>query len=397
MEKSKLKPEILIVDDIPGNLNYISDILYNEGFGITVATNGLDAVDIALEKIPELILLDIAMPKMDGYEVCKILKSNPRSQEIPIIFLTAKDEHEDIIKGFQAGAVDYISKPFNTSELISRVKTHLDLKIKSEELKQLNQKLEDMVSERTAQLMELNQNLTDANQNLSKAYLELSKLDKAKNDFIRHINHELRTPLQGINGLVKILVDINQNPEEKEYLTSIEILVKRLVKLSELSLLFTEIRTDNYKLELQEVSLYQCIFGVLQNSGPFEKNIDIHYEPLPGNLSILADEKLLSACINIVLDNAVKYSPENGQIIIESFKNEGKILLEISDNGPGFSKKASDQLFDLFTADNIDEEFYGFGIGLATAKRILDLLSSELEIANKPRGGAIVRLIFPAL
>ena len=397
MEKYSSKTEILVVDDIPGNLNYISDILYNEGFGITVATNGQDAVDIALEKTPELILLDIAMPRMDGYEVCRILKSNPVSQEIPIIFLTAKDEHQDIVKGFQVGAVDYISKPFNTSELISRVRTHLELIRKSKELKQLNQKLEDKVTERTSQLTELNENLTLANQNLSKAYLELSKLDKAKNDFIRHINHELRTPLQGINGLVRILSDIIQDPEEKEYLSSIEILVKRLVKLSELSLLFTEIRTENYKLELQEVSLTQCISGVIQNTGPLEKNVDLHYEPLPGKLSVLADEKLLSACINIVLDNAIKYSPENDQIIVESFKNEGKIVLEISDNGPGFSEKARDQLFDLFSADNIDEEFYGFGIGLATAKRILDLLSSELEIANKPNGGAIVRLIFPVL
>lgn len=397
MDKSISKPEILIVDDIPGNLNYISDILYNEGFGIIVATNGQDAVDISLEKKPDLILLDIAMPKMDGYEVCKFLKSNPATVEIPIIFLTAKDENEDIVKGFKTGAVDYISKPFNTSELISRVKTHLDLRRKSKELKELNLFLEEKVNERTAQLQKLNENLTTANQNLSKAYGDLSKLDKAKNEFIRHINHELRTPLQGINGFVRILSDIVQNPEEKEYLESIEMLVKRLVKLSELTLLFTEIRTENYKLELQEVSLSQCIQEALNNTEIQEKHVSIKTEPLPENFILLADHKLLVACIGIIIDNALKYSPHNEAITVKAYKNDKQIILEVSDNGPGISEKAREQMFDLFSSDNINEEYYGFGIGLATAKIILDLLSSGLEITNKPGGGAVAKLIFPAL
>jgi two-component system sensor histidine kinase/response regulator len=209
------RPEILIVDDVPGNLNFVSDILYNEGFRIVVATNGEDAIEITREKHPDLILLDIAMPVLDGYEVCRILKDDDSTREIPIIFLTAKGEDEDILKGFECGAVDYVSKPFNTSELISRVKTHLELRRKSEELKQLNQILEDKVIDRTVQLQTLNDSLTIANQNLSKAYKELSKLDKAKNEFIRHINHELRTPLQGIHGFVRILSEIVENTEEK--------------------------------------------------------------------------------------------------------------------------------------------------------------------------------------
>ncbi|NJK84735.1 MAG: response regulator [Bacteroidales bacterium] len=103
-----MNAEILIVDDIPSNLNFISDILYNEGFRITVATNGKDAIETARIKKPDLILLDIAMPMIDGYEVCKILKSDSETNDIPIIFLTAKVDYEDIIKGFSAGAVDFV-------------------------------------------------------------------------------------------------------------------------------------------------------------------------------------------------------------------------------------------------------------------------------------------------
>ncbi|MBN2213777.1 MAG: hybrid sensor histidine kinase/response regulator [Bacteroidales bacterium] len=387
-------PEILIVDDIPGNLNFVSDILYNEGFRIIVATNGQDAIDITREKHPDLILLDVAMPLMDGYEVCRILKEDDSTREIPIIFLTAKGENEDILKGFEAGAVDYISKPFNTSELVSRVNTHIELRRQSDELKHLNQILEEKVIERTVQLQTLNDNLTIANKNLSKAYKELSNLDKAKNEFIRHINHELRTPLQGIHGFVRILSEIVENPEEKEYIRSIDFLVKRLVKLSELSLLFTEVRTENYQLRQERVSLSDCINEALQNFEKQERDIQIKVGPVPEDLFILADKKLICACIGIVLDNAIKFSPDNGIVEIRASGDNSRIRLEVADNGPGYSEKAREHLFDLLSADNIDEEFYGFGIGLATAKIILDLMDASIEIQNKTKGGALTRLVF---
>ena len=388
------KPEILIVDNVPGNLNFVSDILYNEGFRIVVATNGKDAIDITREKHPDLILLDVAMPVLDGYEVCRTLKADASTREIPIIFLTAKGEHEDILKGFELGAVDYVSKPFNTSELISRVKTHIELRRKTEELKHLNQILEEKVIDRTVQLQTLNDSLTIANQNLSKAYEELSKLDKAKNEFIRHINHELRTPLQGIHGFVRILSEIVENPEEKEYISSIEFLVKRLVKLSELSLLFTEVRTENYQLNQERVRLSDCINLTLQNFEKPERQIQIIVDPIPEDLVILADQKLICACIGIVIDNALKFSPDNDTIEVKTYLENETIRLEVSDNGPGYSEKAREHLFDLLSADNINEEFYGFGIGLATAKIILDLLAASIEIENKAKGGAVTRLIF---
>ena len=390
------KPEILIVDDIPGNLNFVSDILYNEGFRIIVATNGQDAIDITQEKHPDLILLDVAMPQMDGYEVCRILKEDDSTREIPIIFLTAKGENEDILKGFESGAVDYISKPFNTSELISRVNTHVALRKQADELKHLNQILEEKVIERTVQLQTLNDNLTIANQNLSKAYKELSNLDKAKNDFIRHINHELRTPLQGIHGFVRILSEIVENSEEKEYIRSIDFLVKRLVKLSELSLLFTEVRTENYQLRQERVSLSDCIDEALQNAEKQERGIQIKVAPASEDLFILADQKLICACIGIVLDNAVKFSPDNSTVEIRASGDDKQIRLEVADDGPGYSEKAREHLFDLLSADNINEEFYGFGIGLATAKIILDLMDASIEIENKAKGGAVTRLVFKA-
>ena len=389
------KAEILIVDDLPSNLNFISNVLNNEGYNIIAATNGKDAIDIANERNPDLILLDIAMPALNGYDVCKILKSNPLTKDLPIIFLTAKMDHEDIVKGFEVGAVDFISRPFHTTELLSRVSTHLELKNRGKQLKEINCLLEEKVKERTMQLLESNRSLKEANKNLANAYDKLTRLDRAKNDFIRHINHELRTPLQGIHGFAAILEEITESPEQKEYIRSINMLVKRLVKLAELSLLFTELKTENYKLELLPVEVFSCVNDALEALDHGEKNISVETGEIQDGLYILADNKLLTACIQIILDNAVKFSPENSVIKIEAEEKDGEIIIDVLDSGPGFSDKAREQLFELFSADNLNEEFNGFGVGLATAKIILDLLSSSMEVHKIPSGGSKVRLIMP--
>ncbi|MBE0639610.1 MAG: response regulator [Bacteroidales bacterium] len=142
-EKFEKRHTILIVDDIPKNIELAANILQSKNYNITFATSG----DAALEKIKsidfDLILLDVMMPGMDGFEVCKQLKNNPKTKEIPIIFLTAKSETENVVKGFELGAVDYVTKPFSTEELLARVKTHIDIRRKFEEKANLEKQLLD--------------------------------------------------------------------------------------------------------------------------------------------------------------------------------------------------------------------------------------------------------------
>ena len=126
--------KILIVDDLPKNIQVLGLILKDEGYNVAVARNGREAIDNALKTLPDLILLDIMMPEMDGFEACAILKKDDRTKEIPILFLSAKSESEDIVKGLGLGAADYIQKPFNKSELLARVKTHIALKKQSDQL-----------------------------------------------------------------------------------------------------------------------------------------------------------------------------------------------------------------------------------------------------------------------
>lgn len=388
------KYEILIVDDIPSNLNFLSEVLHAEGIGVMLATTGGDAIEIARYKLPDLILLDIAMPMMDGYEVCEKLKSEPETRDIPVIFLTARTEPEDILKGFQTGAVDYILKPFNAMELMARVRTHLELRNKTEALKSVNSRLEEEVRQRTAEISQANRTLTETNLKLEKAYDDLSNLDKAKDEFIRHINHELRTPLQGIHGFTLILEDIIESPEQKEYIQSINSLVKRLVKLSEISLLFTEIKAKNYKITLKPVSLKHSINQILEIFRKEREKITVEHGSPEENVYVRADQRLMNTCLELIIDNALKYTSDTGRVIIRTFRNDDLAGIEVADDGPGFTPKALESLYELFSADNLRYRSHGFGVGLATAKIILDTLSARLDVSNLPDKGAVVRMVF---
>lgn len=386
------KPCILVVDDIPSNIEFVNDVLESEDIEVLGAKSGQEALASVRNRMPDLILLDISMPEMDGYEVSKVLKSDPKTAEIPIIFLTARVQKEDIIKGFEVGAVDYIIKPFNFNELISRVNTHIELKLKSEELKEVNTRLESLVEERTRQLKESNEELILANEKLTQANMELAKLDRAKNEFIAHINHELRTPLNGIIGYTSLLSEDAKDQIHKEYVDSITHLSQRLIRLSEVSLIFTELQANDLEVNLSTIDLEECLNGAIESTNLEDRGIELSSDF--SGLSVKGEMKLLTTCFGIVLDNAVKYSPPKGTICINHSREDEFIAVNFNDNGPGFSEKAREKIFDLFAADNLEHRSYGFGIGLATAKNILDLFGGLIKIENqKPKGSCVSILI----
>jgi two-component system, sensor histidine kinase and response regulator len=384
------KSLILVVDDIPSNVEFITDILSTiPAIEIQGLNDGISALSFVAKKKPDLILLDVSMPKLDGFEVCIKLKSNPEYASIPVIFLTARVQKEDIVKGFEIGAVDYIAKPFNMSELLSRVKTHLELNQKSKALLEINTKLEELVQERTKQLVATNKNLSEANRKLTEAYEALSTLDNAKNDFIAHINHELRTPLNGILGYTTLLEE-QITGESKTYINSINNLVSRLIKVAEISLLLTELKTINNEINIREVAVADIITRALPENQLSDKNILAKVNLSNPNQTVMGEARLMTTCLDLILDNAVKYSPSGGTISISGRDNDTYYSLDISDEGPGFSANALSSLFELFTADNLDYRTYGFGLGLTTAKKITDLLGGRINIRNRDKGASVV-------
>jgi two-component system sensor histidine kinase/response regulator len=379
-----LQPEkhtILIVDDIPKNIQVLGNILSKANYQIAYAQNGEQALSITRHQAFDLILLDIMMPGMDGFEVCKALKVRPETSDIPIIFLTAKADMNSIVKGFAVGGQDYITKPFNTSELLARTETHIQLHEQKTALAELNEKLEDKVRERTHQLEE--------------AYARLNQLEKAKTDFLDIISHELRTPLNGITGLTTLLNLTSLNDEQKEYIRYLEDVAARLNRFSETALLITELKTHRDQPDFLPVRVKYILDSVLHQFKENRKDEfgSIELDVEDQNLMLAANTSLLKKSVEMLLDNAVKFGGEKVDIKLSAAVEGDKVNVLCEDNGPGFSEEALEKLFELFGAADVRHR-EGTGLSLAAVKLIMEYHNGKIEVGNKPGGGARVKLIF---
>jgi two-component system phosphate regulon sensor histidine kinase PhoR len=170
--------------------------------------------------------------------------------------------------------------------------------------------------------------------------------------------------------------------------------VKRLVKLSEITLVFTEIKANNYKISLMPVSLAKTVELAANLFPKDRKKISIEVNDSEERLTVQTDEKLILIVLEQVLDNAVKYTSDKGRVQVRLLREEQDVLIEVTDDGPGFSSKALEHMYELFSADNLKYRSHGFGIGLATVKTILDTMKAGLEISNLPHQGALVKITF---
>jgi len=372
---------ILIVDDIPKNIQVLGNILLKEEYQISYTQNGKEALSLINTNKFDLILLDIMMPVMDGYEVCRKLKENIETHDIPIIFLTAKVEKENLIKGFNLGAQDYITKPFNAEELLARVRTHLELKNKTEQLQAVNQILEKKVDERTAELKKANE--------------QLSTLEKAKSEFLSIISHELRTPLNGIQGLASILENSISPTERTEYFKYLKEASDRLIRFSETALLITSLNVKEHTLNFAPVKARYIINDVIAKLKDEIENNKVEIVPQiePENLEITIDFELINVCFLNILDNAIGFSPEDSRIIIKCYENKKSIIIDFIDEGTGFSKGSLNKLFEYFSSGDIMHS-EGLGLALASVKLIMDAHKGKILIENLKEGGALVKLIF---
>ncbi len=371
--------KILIVDDVSRNIQILGNILSQKKFQIAYAQSGQQALDICTTQDFDIILLDIMMPGMNGYEVCKRLKKDPTTREIPIIFLTAKADMDSIIKGFEVGGQDYITKPFNAAELLARVNNHLLIKRQRQQLKLMNNNLEDLVTERT--------------QELEIANHRLSILDQAKNNFLLIISHEIRTPLNGVIGITELLDKTNIDKNQKEYLKYLKDVSSRLVKFSDTALLITSLRINKQLSDISPIPVNQLItesiveFRRNNNNSSLEITNNLPSE----NLLIKVDSDLMRTCFLNIIENSAKFAGENAHIVISAVISDNFISLNFCDNGPGFSENAIDHLFELFSADDVLHT-EGTGLGLATAKLILDAHEGSIDIKNAALGGAQVNI-----
>lgn len=362
---------ILIVDDIPENLQLLGAVLSNEKYKVAALSDSTKVVWQAMKYQPDLILLDIMMPGMNGYEVCEELKANPETEEIPVIFLSAKTEQEDINKGLMLGGADYVTKPFNTRELLERVKTHVRLK-----------KSKDVITRQNE---------------------ELRKLTDAKNRIYQVVGHDLRSPLNGLQGLLQMLVlDVEQDEFDRD------MLLKQLSYLSESSskiglllndlLDWTRIQTGDIKVQAEEVNIRDVAEEAIQlmSFSADKKGVTIHINA-DEDIRAETDRRMIGTIIRNFISNAIKYSEPGGEIVFSAAENDGELEIKLSDNGIGMDKETLANLrkgLHFASMEGTARE-KGTGVGLILSKQLTGLLGGALKVESTLGKGSVFSLSLP--
>ena len=365
---------ILIVDDNPKNLQVLGKFLQNEQYELEFAINGSAALEWLEIKPFDLILLDINMPGMDGFEVCKKIRSDHKMDKMPVIFLTAETFRESVLKGFEIGAQDYITKPFDSRELIMRVKTHLSIKNQMEQLENLNQSLEVKVLERTAEL--------------NKAKEKAEESDRLKSAFLINISHEIRTPLNGIFGFLQLLdkVDLDE-ARKKDFSTMVHSSGQRLLNTINDIIELSTIEAEKSILSFSEVNIMEVMQFHYEFFMPQaeEQLLElIIAEQITGTSAIVQTDKLkLDRIITNLLKNAILFTSQ-GTIEFGNYLDNDTIVFYVKDSGIGIPSNRIEAVFDRFVqADlSLSRGHEGAGIGLSIAKAYVEALKGNIWVQS---------------
>jgi two-component system sensor histidine kinase/response regulator len=369
VQKNDRQPTVLIVDDIAENIQVLGNILDEKDIEFSYANSGREALEAVFYSKPDLILLDVNMPGMSGFEVCKKLKEGAETKDIPVIFLTAKTEPEDIIEGFSAGGVDYICKPFNSKELISRVETHLELS-------------------KSRQIM------ASQNQELDKLNAELKEIVATKDKFFSIIAHDLKEPFNTIIGFSNLLlktIDQNEPAQIKEMVRHIFNssihgfeLLNNLLEWSRSQTGRIEFKPDY--LTIKEVIL--SVTGLLKDTAD-KKKIELSIID-ENDLTVWADSKMVATVLRNLVTNALKFTRPGGKIIISCMDNQDNARLSVEDNGTGMGKEQLEKLFRIDTHYSTPgtENERGTGLGLLLCKEFIKRHGGEILVESEPGKGS---------
>lgn len=367
---------ILIVDDLPENLQVLAGHLVEQGYEILAATNGPRALALVGNRKPDLILLDIMMPEMDGYSVCRELKADPHSVDIPVIFITARTETEDILRGFELGAVDYVTKPFRPPELLARVRTHLELKASRDLFSTYNKQLERIGK-------------------------HLRRLNEDKNRFLSIVSHDIRGAFGNVVSVSRLLTDEEPvgGEDAAQLLTDIGIEAEHMIALAENLLNIDAIERREIRLQAGRVETQPLLDFAIQAHQMASQARDIRFLLQCDNAAISGD---LTACRQILsnlVSNAVKYSSPGSRIWIDALReSEGVVKLTVRDEGPGISADDQKKLFKPFTRliRTQQNNEHSIGLGLSIVRLMAEGMGGSAECESRPGQGTTFSVRLPA-
>lgn len=372
MEINPFDYKILIVDDVMSNVLLLKVLLTNEKYNIATAGNGTEALAQVEAKTPDLILLDVMMPDVDGFEVAQRLKLNPKTAEIPIIFLTALNGTEDIVKGFQLGANDFISKPFNKEELLIRVKHQISL-------------------------IEAKRVILAKTEELRRTIIGRDKLYSV-------IAHDLRSPMGSIKMVLNMLI-LNLPPdrineEMYELLTMANQTTEDIFALLDNLLKWTKSQIGKLKVVYQEIDLVEVVEGVIEifTMVAGVKKIRIKLQ-MPEELVVNADIDMIKTVVRNLLSNAIKFSNEGSEVLVKIETVDGLAVVSVQDHGCGIDEESQQKLLQMDTHYSTfgtkNEE--GSGLGLLLVQDFVQKNGGDLWFTSKKGRGSVFGFNLPVL
>jgi signal transduction histidine kinase len=369
--------QILVVEDHPSNLRYISTLLQTHGYNVRTAISGELAIRSASAFPPDLLLLDIGLPGMNGFEVCKLLKQSQELKRIPVIFISGHDETEKKLKAFEMGGVDYVTKPFHDAELLSRVQTHLRLHQYEQRLAKQN----ELLQHTSEQYRQANEQLKSLNQDLKQfAYI---------------VSHDLKAPLRNITMLSEWLAEELGELEEKpqryfrlmlEKIRLMQELLDGILAYSKAGRIHAPTRTFRFQQLLDQETR---LLGLTDSS-----RFSFHYEG-PADAEFKTPIAPLQTILRNLLDNAMKHhDKEKGEIhVLLQLRSDEFARISIRDDGPGISASHHKRIFEIFQQLHPGTE--GSGLGLALVKKLVESYGGSMGLMSAPGLGTTFCFTWP--
>jgi len=342
--------QILMVDDDATNLQVLTNCLKPMGYRLLQASNGQRALSVAENAQPDLILLDVNMPGMNGYDTCRELKKRPALADVPVLFLSANKDAQDKVKGFEAGGLDYIDKPFNYDELLARVKTHLELKLAREKLHLQNNEIESL---------------------------------------LHVLSHDLMNPVAAMSGFVHLasLLETYKDPETRDLWENLQIAITQQEAIIEHVREMRALETGKKQIALSPVRLVDVmqVAQTIFRKRLADKKITLNVTLPDENLCVQAEDvSLTHNVVNNILSNAIKFSFRGGAIEMEAQAQNGQVLLVIQDHGMGIPQALLGHLFraDKPTSRQGTDNEMGTGFGMPLVKKYMDLYGAQINVLS---------------
>ncbi len=363
------QPTVLVVDDDPNSLQLLGSLLRSQEFDVVYADNGKEALKVAEAAAPDVIILDIMMPEMDGYEVCCRLRENKKTADIPVIFLTAKTQPEDVVSGFFAGGADYLVKPFNPVELLVRVETQIELRRSQRQLRNLND--------------------------------YLSELTRHQKRFFSIMAHDLRNQISGCLSLMDLLVEESGAFQKEELLDNSRTIQRELGKTYEFLdnlLHWGRMQMDHLTLQSSPADLAGCAGEALKLTAAAakKKSIAIRNE-IPAGQKIFGDADAVITVLRNFIGNALKFTPAGGAVTLHAEESDGEVKTTVRDTGVGMSPDFTENLFHIKkkTTTPGTENEAGSGFGLILCKALVEKQNGRIEVESAPGKGSAFSFILP--